>query len=212
MNLPFTLEQFLSVFKNYNLSVQPVQIILNFAALVILFLIYTKYSDKSRIINILLFLIWTWTGLVYHIIFFSGINPAAKVFGAIFIIQGLLFLIFGSFSKKLGYKKVSMRWQSIIGSVLIIYSLAIYPLLGMIFGHAYPSSPTFGLPCPTTIFTIGLFFLAYPEIPFYMLIIPLIWSIIGGSAAFKLGIYEDYGLIISGLLSISLFFKSKKNC
>jgi hypothetical protein len=46
------------------------------------------------------------------------------------------------------------------GGLLIIFSLIIYPLLGLLFGHRYPTMPTFGLPCPTTIFTIGVLLFA----------------------------------------------------
>src|SRR5690606_31807492 len=63
---------------------------------------------------------------------------------------------------------------------------------------------TFGLPCPTTLFTVGLLaFLARPY-PAYVLAVPLLWSAVGTSAAFGLGMYEDLGLIAAGLIAAGL--------
>jgi len=38
----------------------------------------------------------------------------------------------------------------------------------------------------------------------YVLIIPLIWSIIGLRAAVGFGIYEDFGLITTGLIGTAM--------
>ena len=93
----------------------------------------------------------------------------------------------------------------------MLYALIIYPILGYLFGHKYPYSPTFGLPCPTTIFTFGILLFVNKKIPVLVLIIPLLWSIIGFGAALNLSIYEDYGLLIAGILGFILLVVSNKN-
>jgi len=86
-----------------------------------------------------------------------------------------------------------------------------YPLLGYFLGHIYPASPCFGVaPCPTTIFTFGLLLLTVKRVPKYLLIIPLIWSFIGFTAALKLGIKEDIGLLIAGVATLILTIKRDK--
>jgi hypothetical protein len=95
--------------------------------------------------------------------------------------------------------------------ILILFSLIIYPLLGYLLGHIYPSSPTFGLPCPTTIFTFGMLLLNQKKCPIWILIIPLIWSIIGFTAVFQFRVLEDSGLLIAGLLSFFLLIYRNKN-
>jgi hypothetical protein len=82
--------------------------------------------------------------------------------------------------------------------------MVVYPLLGSAFGHAYPRSPTFGLPCPTTIFTFGLLLWTDTKLPKNVLIITFLWSLIGSSAALTLGIFEDTGLLVSGILGVAL--------
>jgi positive regulator of sigma E activity len=37
------------------------------------------------------------------------------------------------------------------------------------------------------------------KIPFYVYLIPLLWSLVGMSAALNLGVPEDYGLAIAGV-------------
>jgi hypothetical protein len=86
---------------------------------------------------------------------------------------------------------------------LILYALILYPIVGSLLGHVYPSSPTFGLPCPTTIFTFGML-LWVRKPPLIVLIIPVLWSIVGFSAALQLGIKEDIGLPMAAALVIIL--------
>jgi hypothetical protein len=143
------------------------------------------------------------------LIFFSSINPAAYIFGTLFILQGLLFIYAGVIKKSASfdYKTDTLH---ITGIVFIIYALFIYPMLGISFGHVYPKSPTFGLPCPTTIFTFGILLWSI-RIPKWLVIIPFIWSIIRFTAVLNFGVAEDSGLLITGIIStILLLFRKKK--
>ena len=143
MKPPFTSEQFFEVFKNYNLAVFPMQIAFYLIAFWIIYLVFKPNSKSDKIIIVELSFFWLWMGIIYHIIFFTEINKLANVFGGLFIIQGILFLIFQS--------KFSFQFQKdiygISGMILIAFSLIIYPTLGYLFGHIYPNSPSFGLPC-----------------------------------------------------------------
>jgi uncharacterized membrane protein YjjB (DUF3815 family) len=61
-------------------------------------------------------------------------------------------------------------------------------------------TPLFGVaPCPTTIFTLGMLLLSNAS--WRLFAIPLVWSIIGGSAAVLLGVPQDYGLILAGAVA-----------
>lgn len=210
MKIPFTVEQFLEVFRNYNQAVFPMQVIFYLVSLIAIYLTFKPAFNSDKIIGGILAFLWLWMGIVYHLIFFTAINKAAYLFGAVFILQGILFLTFGVFQNKLLFKFLSgiYGW---LGILLILFALIVYPVLGYIFGHTYPSSPTFGLPCPTTIFTFGLLLLTYKTCPVAILIIPFIWSVLGFSAAFNFGIKEDTGLIASGLLCVlMILFRNKK--
>ena len=209
MNLPFSTEQFLDVFSNYNESIFPLQILFFLLALVAVFLLMRPSGSSGVIISSILAFLWLWMGSVYHIIFFSVINKAAFAFGGLFIMQSILFLYFGVFRNDLSFR-IGRDFNSLLGMLLIVYSLVIYPVLGYFLGHVYPSSPTFGLPCPTTIFTFGILLMNVKKWNIVLLIIPFLWSVIGLSAAIQLNMYEDIGLIVSAFLVLLMFIYRKK--
>lgn len=92
-----------------------------------------------------------------------------------------------------------------VGIALVAYAAVLYPLLGIWTGHAYPEMPVLGVtPCPVTIFTFGFFLLAKPPMSRWLLAIPFIWSLIGGSAAFLLGVPQDWLLLVSGVVAVFL--------
>ena len=86
--------------------------------------------------------------------------------------------------------------RSIAGAALVAYGLA-YPLVGFAAGLRYPRLPLFAVPCPTTLVTAG-FLLASTATPRAVNAIPLVWSAIGASAAFALGIRADLALVPAG--------------
>ncbi|WP_339379209.1 DUF6064 family protein [aff. Roholtiella sp. LEGE 12411] len=57
------------------------------------------------------------------------------------------------------------------GRVLFYPHHAIYPLIGYSLERTFPSLPTFGIPCPTTIFTFGLLFWTNKKFPSSLLIV-----------------------------------------
>ena len=71
-------------------------------------------------------------------------------------------------------------------------------------GHEYPAVATFGLPCPTTIFTLGLLWWVRGGNVRILVVIPLLWSAGGGSAGFALAVPQDLGLLIAGVVSLIL--------
>lgn len=199
--LPFSYEQFLQVFALYNENIFPAQ----FGAYLLgALMLVALFTGAARPVGIGLGLMWLWTGLGYHWLHFTAINKAAWAFGAIFVVQGLLFLHASVVSRRLQFGTGSGA-IGLMGWAYIVYAAVIYPLLGMWTGHAYPQMPMFGVtPCPVTIFTFGLLLLASPRPPLWLLPIPLVWSLIGGSAAFLLQVPQDWFLLVSGVAVIPI--------
>lgn len=208
--MPFTREQFLNVFQQYNLSVWPMQIVLVLLGLTAIYFAVVPHKPSNRIIVGIVCFLWLWMGAVYHIRYFSTINPMAYVFGALFIIQGLVFAFSGFIRGSLSFGFRSDGY-GIAGAVLLLYALLVYPVLGHFQGHGYPQSPTFGLPCPTTIFTFALLLWADKRMPPYVLVVPFLWSLLGPSAALSLGILEDLGLLAAGLCgTVLIIIRNRK--
>lgn len=209
MKLPFTIDQFFNVFEQYNRSVWPLQAGFYLLAVFAILSAFSKRSNSNTIISVILSFLWIWMGAVYHIIYFSAINKAAYVFGIAFIIQGSLFFYFGVIKKLLSFQYTS-TFYGVTGSVLLVVALIVYPVLGYFAGHVYPLSPTFGLPCPTTIFTLGILLWTNQKLPSALLIIPVLWAVIGFSASFTLGVKEDFSLLIAATLFLAVLIIRKK--
>jgi len=210
MTFPFTQEQFLTIFTQYNLAVFPLQIVFIILGIVALWFVVKKSPISDRIILLILIFFWFWMGIVYHILFFSSINPLAYAFGVLFIIEACLLIYFGVIKKQVEFSLTKDSY-TLIGLIFIVYAMIIYPVIGMVAGHGYPRLPTFGLPCPTTIFTFGLFLMSGKKFPLPLLVIPLIWSMIGFFAALSLGITEDYMLLVAGVVgTVLIIMKNRK--
>ena len=200
--LPFTREHFLSNFVTYNEAIWPAQIVAYTLGLAAVVLLLRRTADRT--IAGILAAMWIWTGVGYHGLHFSQINRMALAFAALFVVQGAAIAYAGIARERLRFGIVTglVAW---VGIAFVAYSAVLYPLLGTLTGHAYPEMPMFGVtPCPVTIFTFGMFLLTNGHMSYWLLVIPFIWSLIGGSAAFLLAIPQDWLLLASGMITLLL--------
>ncbi|MBN8507589.1 MAG: hypothetical protein J0L57_03170 [Burkholderiales bacterium] len=208
--LPFTRDQFFAVFADYNLAVWPVQW---FAALLggaIVVALRRPSAAGDRLVGAGLALMWAWTGVAYHGVFFSAINRAAFGFGALFVVQALLFAHAALVSGDLRFGGAAGAARS-AGWALIVYAALVYPLIGIGTGHRYPALPMFGItPCPVTLFSLGVLLLATPPAPRRLLVIPFAWTLVGGSAALLLGVAQDWPLLAAAAVPAYLAWRDRR--
>lgn len=197
MRIPFTIEQFWQVFMNYNATVFPLQLVWFFLGLSTALLLFTNRRIKSLYAGCVLGLLWLWIGVVYHISFFTDICAPAFVFGALFILEGLL-IWFCVFTGKLFFSG-GFSGLKVLGYFFMLYGLIIYPAAGYLLESEFAKVIAIGLPCPSSIFTFGMLILADKKLPKYLLIIPSLWALVGISAAINLGIYQDLMIIIAAV-------------
>src|SRR6478609_7388333 len=95
MSLPFTQEQFLDVFRRYNEAVWPAQWVAAALCLAMFLGTLSKQGASAKMILFGLSAMWVWNGIAYHWMFFAPINPAARLFAAMFVVQGLLLAVVG---------------------------------------------------------------------------------------------------------------------
>ncbi len=203
---PFTSEQFLGIFAAYNLAIWPAQIIAYVLGLIAIGALWFKPVWTNRIILTVLAIMWACNGIVYHFRFFSQINPIAIAFAVAFTFQAVLLAIAATTYSDVRFER-GRFFPSAAALLCIAYAMLIYPLLGYWAGHGLMTGPLFGVaPCPTTIFTIGFLLLARGKWVVWLSIIPIAWSLIGVSAALQLGMVEDFGLSIAGILLIAALF------
>jgi hypothetical protein len=202
MSIPFTLEQFLDVFRRYNQAVWPAQAVLIVLAVVAVVAAVSGGPRASRLVSGIVAVLWLWAGAAYHLTFFRDINPIASVFAIAFIIEAVAFAWLGVVRGSLSFD-ARPGWSGLIGGSIIAYALIAYPLVGVALGHRLPSAPTFGVPCPTTIFTFGLIVWMVPPRSRAIVFIPAVWSLVALSAAVDLGMWEDLGLTVAAGLAIA---------
>jgi len=207
--LPFTVEQFYNVFVGYNESIWPMQIVLYVIGFAILLLLVRARPANDRMISVLLALLWIWTAVIYCFVFFTRITGSGWIIGAVVLGGGLWLIWVGGIQGRIRFAPTGGLRGS-IGGLLIFYALVAYPLVGLAVGHRYPAMPTFGLPCPVTIFTVGMLLLTSSPVPRSVFVAPAVWGLFGGtSATFLLGVYQDAGLLLAGILSLVAMVESE---
>jgi hypothetical protein len=201
MALPFSHDQFLDVFGSYNTALWPAVALLWVATALAAALWIVRGAISRRALFALLAIHWAWSGLVYHFMYFEAINPAARLFAALFVVEGLILA---------GARRpsVSVRFQPNARGMMaaaFVFGGLLYPAAGLAFGLHYPRMPLFGVPCPTTLVTAG-WLLAATGSSRFAKIVPILWCVAAGSAAITLGIRADLALIAAGaVMTIDLF-------
>lgn len=198
-------EDFLLVLERYNLAIWPLQIFAYVFVILALFFSFkaTKYSLK--IVLAILSFFWLFNGIVFGLLHWAPSHLFGYIFGICCVLQGLLFI--DSIIRSDITMGTPEKTYTFIGIVFVLYAIIGYQILGYFLGHIYPKFFPVGLvPCPTTIFTFGIFLFMNNKIPIKYYIIPLIISL-GGFLAASMGIYEDIGLIIVGISGTILIIR-----
>jgi hypothetical protein len=196
--VPFTPDQFFDVFATYNRHFWIAATGFWLGCLGILAVAWRNPANWSRTLTYVLAALWAWNAIAYHAVLFTRINPAAWLFAALFLVQAVLLAWTGA-RQRLEYFTLSGP-IFVVGGGLVSYSF-LYPFLSAL-SHAYPATPTFGVPCPTTILTIGLLLTLRGGVPTALAVIPAVWGLIGGSAATLLAVPTDYALFGAGLFLV----------
>ncbi|WP_212524145.1 DUF6064 family protein [Actibacterium sp. MT2.3-13A] len=201
--MPFSETEFFDLFARYNLAIWPLQIAAFAAGVAVVGLLF---FGRGRIwpVFALLAALWAVNGIGYHALFFSQINPVAYGFAVLFLVEAALLAaapaLFPDLTLRVGR---DLRTGVALG--LIVFAMVVYPLWGYLAGHRYPAVPAFGVaPCPTVIFTLGALMLARGRRAAWLSAVPMLWAVIGGSAAVLLGVPQDFGLIAALVLAAAV--------
>lgn len=198
MQLPFSHDAFLGVFGAYNAQLWPAVLLLWVATAITVWAWLRGARVSQRLLFVLLAVHWAWSGIAYHWLFFRSINSAATIFAALFILQALMFVWLAVRAHAHAAAPTGVRGA--VGGALVLYSL-IYPLIGLALRLEYPRLPLFAVPCPTTLVTVG-FLVTAVGVPRVAAVVPVLWALVGSSAAFALGIRADLALAVAAALLV----------
>jgi hypothetical protein len=206
--MPFTAEQFFGVFAAYNQAVWPFQLALSGAAIAVAVLAWRRPEIAGPAVAGLLAFLWMWAGVAYHLMRFTKVNPAAWAFGTLFVLQAVLFAVAGFRHRITIGASGDPSWT--LGAIGIGYALGLYPILGTALGHAYPGTPTFGVPCPTTIYSFSILLWTRGRFPLHLLVIPSLWALAAAPAALGWGVLEDVGMPLSAVVAVLLLIRRNR--
>ena len=209
MRPPFSAEQFFGVFVRYNEAVWPLQILLVTAAIVLV-IVALAAPRRSRVVVAGLAALWAYSALAYHVAFFAALTPAAWLFAALFLVEAAVLAWHGLHTRRLHLAVPPDSTARIVGSALILYALVGYPTLAQVAGQQYPAVPTFGVPCPTTIFTLGVLMWCLRPVPWSVLVVPVAWSAIATVAAIAFDVVEDFALPVAAALAVAVLARPSR--
>jgi hypothetical protein len=205
--LPFSSDEFFALFGAYNRAVWPAVLLAYALGAATVYLALKPGPRSGRIAAAILAAMWGWSGVAYHWLYFSTINSAALLFAAAFVVQGGIFLQM-AWRDQLSLA-FSHTMRAFVGLSLIVYAALVYPVLGLLLGNSLTELPMFGVtPCPVTIFSFGCLLLTTTPISRRVLVIPVLWAFIGGTAALLLDVWQDWMLPVAAGSALVLLKRS----
>jgi hypothetical protein len=193
--MPFSRDAFLEVFAAYNQALWPVAVVLWLLTAAVVARLMTGRRLWPALPRLVLAGHWLWAGVFYHALFFTAISPAGWLFAALFLVQAGLLVS----ASTLDRARLNIRTpRGALSAVLMIYGLA-YPAVAWADGFTYPYMPTFGVPCPTAVLTMG-FLLFTSAASATLSLVPIVWSLIAATAAWSFGVHADLVLPVSAAL------------
>ena len=193
----------------YNEATLPIQAVMIIAAVILTYLVFAKPGKKTDVwMKAFLAFAFAWNGVVFFLIFLR--NPVSMFTGApLFIVVAALFIV-DIFTKKTQFRLPDAKWRKVL-TVLWILLVFLYPLIGWALGHAYPRTCTPMMPCPLTVFALGLVAAATPNVDKKVFIALLPWALLGLPKCLgALDCYEDCILFAAGVYGLIMLVRNWK--
>ena len=208
--LSYTVEVLQSLLAYYNQALWPGHLLA--VALVLLALLLVAFPQRwgGRAIAAVLAAGWLWVGWVYYIERLGRIDFSAPLYGAAFLLQGLLLLWTGAL-------RGALRWTvrlDLYGSVaLLLLLIAVFLLPASVWfeNAGWTQLRLVGLmPLPTVLFTIGMLLLTAGKTPLHLTVIPLLWALAAGATAWTLALTAETALAaLCVLASVMLIWRGR---
>lgn len=204
--IAFTPEVLFRLFDQYNAALWPLPLLAFGLALLAVLLAWKPRLlggvGSDRAVAAILAVFWLWTGVVFHGLYFSGINFIAPVYALLFVAQGLLLAWTGVVRGRLSFRFAPTRlgWA---GIALAVLALAVYPLAGFLAGHGWARASLL-LPSPLVLFTLAMLALSPNRTPLRLIVIPVFWCLVAGLSGWLLNIVEDLILPLAGIAAAVL--------
>jgi hypothetical protein len=177
--LLFSSRTYYRLFELTNAEVWPAQVVILVGGLTVLGLMFRPLLPwGGRAAAAILAAAWLFVAWAYLLQRYDTINWAARYFAAGFALQAILLTWTGLARDRLGFARGGGPRK--IGLAIVIYALAIHPLMPLFTGRPAAQAELFGVaPDPTVIATLGVL-LVTVRADWHLLAVPLLWCLISG--------------------------------
>jgi hypothetical protein len=201
--LLFSPRTYYRLLGRYNEEVWPAQILTLGLGLFIFGLLLRPSAWQGRVVSAILAILWAWVGWAFLWKRYGTINWAAIYVVPLFALEALLLVWIGVVRSGLIFG-LSRNVAGVLGIVLYIWSLSLYPIIAPLVGRGWNQAEIFGVaPDPTVIATIGLLLLAQGRPRWDLLALPTLWCIITGATLWAMGSPEAWFPPLAGLLTLA---------
>jgi hypothetical protein len=190
----------------YNEATLPIQAVMIIMAAFLTYRLFAKPGTRTDVwMKAFLSFAFAWNGVVFFLIFAR--NPISTFTGVpLFIVVAVLFAV-DIFTKKTQFRFPDAKWRKVL-TVLWVLLAFLYPLIGWTLGHVYPKTCTPMMPCPLTVFALGLVAAAAPKVDKKVLAFLLPWALLGLPKCLgALDCYEDCILFAAGVYGLIVLIK-----
>lgn len=175
--LLFSPRTYYRLFELTNAEVWPAQVITLIGGMTILILLWLqRLSWGRRAVATILIGAWLFVAWAYLLQRYDTINWAARYFAAGFGLQAALLAWTGLVRDRLRFDLATAPAK--IGIAMLIYALAIHPLIPLLAGRPWTQAELFGVaPDPTVVATLAVL-LAAVRPHWGLLAVPLVWCVV----------------------------------
>ncbi len=192
--IPFSPDVYVSMFGGYNGTYWPALLAAVVLGGVMLYCLKRADRTAGRVLALIVGASWIWTGWAFHIETYADLNWAAVPFGILFIVQGVLSVLWGGLLGR--FEIIAGRTRSVeIGVVLLFAALALHPLLTFFMQMPIETTHGFAItPATTALISVAVLFTVYGRASFWLLIWPVLWSAWDLASAWTMMLYRDAAL------------------
>lgn len=203
--IPIELETYLRLFIRANNALWPLPLLIIFFGLIFLVNLIRR---KSNTLYLYCAAAWLFSAYQFHFSLLNELHWIGYYFGCLFVIQAALLLLFYFQEKSkpaIGKPVVTPEpYKRILGLSIILFGLILYPLIPFVTNRPLESAEIVGIaPDPTCLVTIGIL-LATNRARWWLLAIPLLWSILSGVVSYAMSVFEGVLWVFTVLVLIAL--------
>jgi hypothetical protein len=209
--LLFSPRTYYRLIERYNEALWPVHLLTLMLGCGLLVLLLRTRAGWPRVVWPTLALLWAWVAWAFLWQRYSTINWAAALLVPLFALQGLLLAWAGWVRKPAGLF-TSGGAARVLGMVLLMASVVVYPVIAILAGRPWKQAEVFGMtPDPTAIATVGLTLLAGHRLRSSLLVIPVVWCLFSGLTLWAMSSPEAWVPPLAAVLGLGSTILPRRN-